>query len=106
MKDIVFVKGKILFKTGNHLVKELVAHATDNWQKEAREIIEKDLIVTDEDTLMPYDIYCASEEIGTTGRNVVYGIQPPEHVIRIFKDEIDNLKRLESQKISTELAPV
>ena len=45
MKDIVFINGNIIFKSGDHLVKELVAFASDEWKKRAENIIEGDLVI-------------------------------------------------------------
>lgn len=47
MKDIVFVKYNIIAKSGNHTIKELVAYATDEWEKIADRIIDQDLILSD-----------------------------------------------------------
>tara|TARA_R110001583_G_scaffold24456_1_gene89147 strand:+ start:1609 stop:1815 length:207 start_codon:yes stop_codon:yes gene_type:complete len=45
--DIVFVNGNLIFKSGNHQVKELVAYADDKWREAAGEDIhEGDLIIT------------------------------------------------------------
>ncbi len=40
MKDIVFVNGNIIFNSGNHQVKEFVAFATEEWKRQAEDIIE------------------------------------------------------------------
>jgi hypothetical protein len=105
MKDIVFVKGNIIFKSGDHLLKELVAYAGEEWEKIAEEIKNGDLTITDENILMPYTIYCASKEISTNG-NFISGMQRPDDVIRIFKEEISNLQKLRKEKISSELVAV
>lgn len=104
MKDIVFVKGNILFKSGDHLLKEMVAYATKEWEKIAESIIQGDLIITDQDTLEPFKIYCASQDIATYG-NFISGMQSPKDVIRIYQDEINNLQKLRKEKITAELIP-
>ncbi len=63
MKDIVFVKGNIIGKSGNHQVKELIAWAGDDWKKIADKIIAGDLILSANNILKPYKIYCAAGEI-------------------------------------------
>ena len=112
MKDVVFVKGNIRFKSGNHMVKELCAYADDEWERVAEYVINEDLIITDKDVLKPYTIYFASEDIifeNITFEEFVLGdsvVQRPDNVIRIFKDEISYLQRLKDQKTDTELVPV
>ncbi len=105
MKDIVYVKGNIIFKSGDHLLKELVAFAGEEWEKIAEEIRDGDLTITDENILMPYKIYCASKDIATYG-NFISGMQRPDDVIRIYKDEISNLQKLRKEKICSELVAV
>lgn len=105
MKDIIFVKGNIIFKSGDHRVKELVAYANNTWEQRVEKIIDGDLIVTDKDELMPYSIYCASGDISTHG-NFISGMQRPSDVIRIFYEEIENLQKLKKQEISSELVTV
>ena len=102
MEDIIFVKGNIIFKSGDHRVKELVPYATNTWEEKAEKIIDGDLIVTEENELMPYSIYGASGEISTYG-NFISGMQSPSSVIRIFNEEIENLQKLKRQEISSEL---
>ncbi|MHC1705200.1 MAG: hypothetical protein AB9846_14935 [Tenuifilaceae bacterium] len=105
MEDIVFVKGNIIFKSGDHQVKELVAYANDEWEKIAEEIKIGDLIVTHNDILMPYKVYCASAEISTYG-NFISGMQRPNEVVRIYKDEIINLQKLKSLEVNNDLLDV
>jgi len=105
MENIIFVKGNIIFKSGGHRVKELVAYATSTWEQKAEKIIDVDLIVTDENELMPYSIYCASGDINTYSY-FISGMQSPSNVIRIFNEEIENLQKLKRQEISSELVVV
>ena len=105
MKDIVFINGNIIFKSGDHLVKELVAFASDEWKKRAENIIEGDLVITDTDILEPYKIYCASEGISSYG-NFISGMQGPNDVIRIYNEEINYLQVLRKEKINNDLIPV
>jgi hypothetical protein len=105
MKDIVYVKGGILFMSGDHLLKELVSPAGEDWEKIAEEIIDGDLTITDENILMPYKIYCASKGIATYG-NFISGMQRPDAVIQIYKEEISNLQKLRKEKINSELVAV
>lgn len=105
MKDIVFVNGNIIFKSGDHLVKELVAFTSDDWKKIADDIIEGDLVVTENDILEPYKIYCASEDISTYG-NFISGMQRPEDVIKIYTEEIKSLQILRKETIKNDLRPV
>ncbi|MDD2197082.1 MAG: hypothetical protein PHW91_07830 [Bacteroidales bacterium] len=105
IKDIIFVKGNLVFKSGDHRVKDLVAYATKTWEQKAETIIDNDLIVTDKNELMPYSIYCASGDICTYG-NFISGMQRPIDVIRIFNEEIGNLQKLKRQEISSELEVV
>lgn len=105
MKDIIFVKGNIIFKSGDHRVKELLAYATNIWEQKAEKIIDGDLIITDQNELMPYSIYCASGDVITYG-NFISGMQRPNDVIRIFNEEIENLQKLKIQEISSELVVV
>jgi len=101
MKDIVFVKGNIKFISGDHQVKELIAFA-DGWEEIADQIIEGDLIISEKDILEPYKIYCASADIGTYG-NFISSLQKPDDVIRIYKEEIENLQKLRKENIRSEL---
>jgi len=105
MRDIVYVKGNIHFKSGDHLLKELVAFAGEEWEEIAEEVIVGEITITDENILMPYKIYCASEDIAAYG-NFISGMQRPDDVIRIFKAEINNLQKLRKEKISSELVAV
>ena len=111
MEDIVFVDGNICFKSGNHLVKEVFAYVSDEWKKDA-EYINGDLVITKEDELMPYMIYCASEDVSfenITFKEFVLGdsvLQRPDDVIKTFQEEIDNLKRLKDQKVNIDLTDV
>jgi hypothetical protein len=105
MKDIVFVNGNIIFKSGDHLVKDLIALTSEKWEKIAEEIIEGDLVVTDNDILEPYKIYCASENISIYG-NFISGMQRPENVIKIYNEEIKYLQILRKEEIKSDLRPV
>jgi hypothetical protein len=105
MKDIVFVKGNIIFKSGDHQVKDLIAFADRTWEYNAEKIIDGDLVITEKDDLMPYSIYCASGDISTYG-NFICGMQNPSDVIRIFNEEIENLQKLKRQEVSSELVLV
>lgn len=105
MKDIFFVNGNLIFKSGNHQVKELVAFANDNWKEAAEEIHQGDLIITKDDILTPYRIYCAASDILTYG-NFISGMQRPQNVIDIYYQEIESLKKLQEQKITGELKNV
>ena len=62
MEGIVFVRGNIELKSGDHIVKELIAFA-DEYEMIAEKIIDGDLIVTENDKLEPYIIYCASKDV-------------------------------------------
>ena len=105
MKDIIYVKGGIRFTSGDHLLKELVTYAGEEWEKIAEEIRDGDLTITADNILMPYKIYCASKGIATYG-NFIRGMQRPEDVIRIYREEMRNLQKLRKEKISTELVDV
>jgi hypothetical protein len=105
MKDIIFVQGNIKFKSGNHQVKEIIAFANEDWKKVAEKTYNKDQTITENDVLMPYMIYCASEDIITYG-NFISGMQTPKDVYRIYCKEIENLKKLKSQSINKELDKV
>lgn len=104
MEDIIFVKGNIIFNSGDHLVKELLAYA-DEYEKIAEQIIEGDLIVTEDDDLEPYKIFCSSQDIIIYG-NFISVMQRPDDVIRIYNDEINNLQKLREEKINSDLIPV
>ena len=105
MKDIVYVKGNIIAKSGYHKMKELIAFASDEWKEIAEIVIDQDLILTDKDKIMPYKIYCASEDISTYG-NFLSGLQSPNDTVKIFQKEIESLQKLRSQKILEELEDV
>jgi hypothetical protein len=105
MKDIVFVEGNLIFKSGNHQVKELVAYANDKWRQIAEDIHEGDLIVSKDDILASYKIYCAASEVASYG-NFISGMQRPQNVINIYRQEIENLKKLQTQTIDDELINV
>ncbi len=105
MKDIVYVNGNIIFQSGDHLVKELIAFVSDEWKEVAEIIIEGDLIITEKDILDPYQIYCASEDIITYG-DFISGMQRPEEVIRIYKEEINHLHEPRKEKIKDDLIAV
>ncbi len=105
MKDIVFVNGNLLFKSGNHQVKELVAFADNKWLEVAEEIHEGDLVVTKEDILTPYKIYCAALDVSTYG-DFISGMQRPQDVINIYTQEIENLKKLQAQELTDDLVNV
>lgn len=107
MKDIVFVEGNIFVKSGNHQVKELIAYASAEWENitETENRKNKDLIITSENILMPYTIYCASGDITTHG-NFISGMLRLDDVIRIYNEEMDNLQKLRKLDISNELSYV
>src|SRR5690554_8010698 len=100
MKDIVYVNGNLIFKSGYHQVKELVAYAGNKWREIADEIIDDDLVITQKDILVPYKIYCAAKEICTYG-NFISGLTSPQDAINIYKQEIENLKKLQNQKVAS-----
>lgn len=105
MKDIIFVKGDIIFKSGDHQVRDLVAFASNQLEKKAEKIINGDLIITDKNELMSYSIYCASGDICTYG-NFICVMQRPSDVVRIFNEELENLQKLRRQEMSSELIEV
>jgi hypothetical protein len=84
----------------------LIAFATNKWQKISDKIVEGDLIVTDKDELMPYSIYCASEDISEYGINIAWTLQRPTEVIRIYQKEINELITLKNQSVSSDLLEV
>ena len=106
MKDIIFVKGNIIFKSGNHQVKELVGFATEYYEHIAEEIINGDLIITKNDILNPYKIYCASKDIVSYGIGIISALQRPENVLKIYENEINQLQKLRNQKIENNLTKV
>lgn len=105
MEDIVFVKGNIIVVSGNHKVKEMVAYASDDWEKIADVVKPADHTISDKEILMPYNIFCASGDIVVYG-DYISGLQYPKEVERIFFEEIDNLQRLKIQKIDDSLVDV
>lgn len=105
MKDIIFVNGNIIFKSGNHQVKEFICFATEKYENIAEEIINKDLTITKKDILDTYKIYCASKNIISYVDNVS-ALQRPENVLKIYKDEINQLQKLRIQEINNELRKV
>ena len=106
MKDIIFVKGNIKFRSGYHQVKELICYATEKYENIASEIINKDLTITKKDILDTYKIYCASKNIIAYEGGDVSALQRPENVLKIYKDEINQLQRLRNQEIDNKLKNV
>jgi hypothetical protein len=105
MEDIKFIRGNINVRSGNHKVKEIVAFASENWEKNADSVISGDLLITDKYDTKPYIIYCASGEVTVYGEEIT-GLQYPKEIERVFLEEINNLRKLRIQKIDDELVDV
>lgn len=65
MKDIVFVKGNIIGKSGCHVVKEMISLLTDLDEDNVVEVYEGDLILDDTYKAKPYCIYAVHKGSGT-----------------------------------------
>jgi len=102
MDNIIFVNGNIIFKSGDHQVKELISHASNKWKTIAKVEYHVDFEITNKDILKPYCIYCASKEITTYGNNIS-GLQSPKDVIQIYREEINNLQRIRAQNLESDL---
>ena len=57
MRDIVLVKGNIIGKSGNNVIKGWVALASCEIEKDAVEVIEGDLFLDKNYSTKPYYIY-------------------------------------------------
>lgn len=105
MEDIIFVKGNIIIESGRYKVKELVAFASDGWERIADVIKPDDFTISDRNTIMPYNILCASEDI-VVYNDLLTGLQYPKEIKRIFNEEIDNLQRFRIKEIDEDLIDV
>ncbi len=94
MRDIVLVKGNIIGRSGNHVIKGWVALASSNVEKEAAEVMEGDLILDNNYSAKPYCIYVATGGVSTIAKNCICVLPHPSMVLQLYKNEIIKIHEL------------
>lgn len=89
MKDIVFVKGNIIGKSGCHVVKEMISLLTDLDEDNVVEVYEGDLILDDTYKAKPYCIYAATGGVVALGTETLYVLFSPAAVYTMYKKEME-----------------
>ncbi len=107
MKNIVFVDGNIIAKSGEHLAKELVAFAGNKWREIAEESVDGDYILTKEEKkLSSFKIYCAAKDVVAYELNSLSAILSPKDVLKLYRQEIQLLEKLMEQPVSSDLRAI
>ena len=94
MRDIVLVKGNIIGKSGNHVIKGWVALASCEIEKDAVEVIEGDLFLDKNYSTKPYYIYVSTGEVTAIANNCICVLPHPSMVLKLYKDEIGKIHEL------------
>lgn len=94
MRDIVLVKGNIIGRSGNHVIKGWVALASRNIEKEALEVTEGDLILDNNYSAKPYCIYVATGGVSAIANNCIFVLPHPSMVLKLYKNEIIKIHEL------------
>ena len=102
MGRIIFVEGNIIAYKGNHVAKNLVALAGNDYKDKAIEVIEGDLNLYKNGQMIPYYTYAASKGITAAGGSLGL-IHAPTNVLDIYKEEIEKIKRISSLQIPNNL---
>lgn len=100
--DFVFVKGNIIAKSGFHQAKDFGCYSSPEFENMTENIKNGDLELTDHDFIMPYNFYYATGEVQAWGKydnGGLSGILDPRKVISLFRDEICNLRKLNTLEV-------
>lgn len=94
MKDIVYVKGNIIAKSGLHLAKDWIALASELMLNDAIEVIDGDYYLDENNQFISYFRYAASGDVSCLGFSQICSIQSPAFVKDMFNEGMRNLEEL------------
>lgn len=94
MRNIVLVKGNIIGKSGNHIVKEWFALVSCDIEKYVEIVVDGDLVLDTNYSAMPYYIYAATGGVSTGVSNCICTLSRPPMVLQLYKDEIGKIQEL------------
>jgi len=94
MKDLVYVDGNIVAKSGRHLAKEWIAPAPEEYKKNAVNIIEGDLNLDDNNQFWSYFSYAAKSGITSYNSGGIEIIPSPHNIRDLFDNDINKIRDL------------
>lgn len=94
MKDLVYVNGNIVAKSGRHLAKEWIALAPDEYKENAVKIIDGDMYLDDNNQFLSYFSYAAKKGISSYIIGGIEIIPSPHNIKDLFDNDIKKIKEL------------
>lgn len=94
MKDLVYVNGNIVAKSGRHLAKEWIALAPDVYKENAVKIIEGDMYLDDKNQFWSFFSYAAKNGITSYDNGGIEVIPSPNNIKELFDNDIKKIKEL------------
>lgn len=102
MNNVIYVTGNIIGESGHHVAREWVCLADESYKSDALQVIDGNLILTNESKTIPYCTYAAEGGVTCTYGNIEWLGDPDFLQNRYFK-EIDKFKRLSEIDIPNDL---
>ena len=93
MDKIVYDKVNIVACSGNHFAKGFICLATEDYEKDAIEVIDGDLILNKNDHIKPFCVYAVRGGVTAAGGNLGW-IHYPEDVYDLYKKELEQIREL------------
>ena len=94
IKDLVYVNGNIVAKSGRHLAKEWIALAPDTYKENAVKIVEGDLYLDNNNQFWSYFRYAAKGGISCLNYGDIEVIPSPNSIKELFGNDIKKIREL------------
>ncbi len=102
MENVIYVTGNILSESGYHVAKEWFALAGKEYKNEAIQIIEGDLVLTNNSHTIPYCMYAAAGDVACTYGNIAW-LGDAELLLHRYQSNIVKLKQLAELSVPEDL---
>ena len=94
MKDLVYVNGNIVAKSGRHLAKEWITLAPNEYKCNAAKVIEGDLYLDEKNQLLSYLRYAASGGVSSLIIGGIETIPSPKNIRELYDDDVKKIEEL------------
>ena len=102
MAKIVYVKGNIIAYSGTHIAKDFICLAPKEYEQDAVEVIDGDLILYNKDHVKPFYVYAASGGVTAAGGDLGCHYYP-DGVYDSYKKELEQIRELIQLEIPSHL---
>ena len=102
MAKIVYVKGNIVAYGGTHIAKGFICLAPKEYEQDAVEVIDGDLILYNKDYVKPFYVYAASGDVTAAGGDLGCHYYP-DGVYDSYKKELEQIRELIQLEIPSHL---